>query len=189
MELTSDVRGRAVGGEVVLDLAGGSLVTEAAQLFTIDGRLSLVDGGPSSQVHYGFFFQSLSFVCVCVCVCVWRAGDQSGIEVGAGGVLQQQGELQVRVRAFLADGVRLASGASWLQLGSATISAGQAGHDRDFSLSTRPPLQSLHHCVATSSSTANNTPCFCFLISSSVQQQQTTVCWWRPMRRGTRQAR
>lgn len=67
-------------------------------------------------------------------MCVWRAGDQSGIEVGAGGVLQQQGKLQVSVRAFLADGVRLASGASWLQLGSATISAGQAGHDRDFSL-------------------------------------------------------
>ncbi|ELR23825.1 uncharacterized protein ACA1_335220 [Acanthamoeba castellanii str. Neff] len=60
--------------------------------------------------------------------------DLAGIEVGAGGVLQQQGKLQVSVRAFLADGVRLASGASWLQLGSATISAGQAGHDRDFSL-------------------------------------------------------
>lgn len=117
-------------------------------------------------------------------MCVWRAGDQSGIEVGAGGVLQQQGKLQVSVRAFLADGVRLASGASWLQLGSATISAGQAGHDRDFSLSTRPPPpSSLCKCRVG----ANNTPLL-FLISSSAQQQ-TTVCWWRPMRRGTRQAR
>ena len=59
--------------------------------------------------------------------------------MGSGGVLQQQGELQVSVRAFMADGVRLASGASWLQLGSATISAGHVGHDRDFSLSTRLP--------------------------------------------------
>jgi hypothetical protein len=70
-------------------------------------------------------------------VCV---GESSGIVVGAGGVLQQQGELRVSVRAFLADGVRMASGASWLQLGSATISAGHVGHDLDFSLSTRPPL-------------------------------------------------
>lgn len=54
-------------------------------------------------------------------------------------MLQQQGELQVSVRAFLADGVRLASGASWLQRGSATISAGHLGHDRDFSLSTIRP--------------------------------------------------
>jgi hypothetical protein len=37
--------GRALGGEVVLELAGGSLTTEAATLFTIDGRLALVDGG------------------------------------------------------------------------------------------------------------------------------------------------
>jgi hypothetical protein len=46
MRLTSDVgRGRTVGGEVVIDLAGGSLVTEASQLFTIDGYLTIVNGG------------------------------------------------------------------------------------------------------------------------------------------------
>jgi hypothetical protein len=100
------------------------VVTQEAAQFAIDGHLALVNGGicppPTTQSMMGHAAE----------LC-------SGIVVGAGGVLRQQGELRVSVQAFLADGVRLASNASWLQLGSASISAGHVGHDRDFSLSTR----------------------------------------------------
>jgi hypothetical protein len=44
--------------------------------------------------------------------------------------------------SFLASGVTLGAGARWIQLGRTLVSAGQAGHDLDFSLSTSPPPSS-----------------------------------------------
>jgi hypothetical protein len=54
-------------------------------------------------------------------------------------VLQQEGELRVSVKSLLANGVKLGAGARWVQLGRTLISAGQPGHDLDFSLSTLAP--------------------------------------------------
>jgi hypothetical protein len=57
-----------------------------------------------------------------------------GISVAANGRLVQNGDLEISVNDFLGAGVRLAAGASWLQLGRTTINAGVAGSHAQLSL-------------------------------------------------------
>jgi hypothetical protein len=58
----------------------------------------------------------------------------AGVLICEGATLHQNGDLSISTTEFLATGVKVADGGTWLQLGRTTISAGAA--DGDFSLST-----------------------------------------------------
>jgi hypothetical protein len=59
-----------------------------------------------------------------------------GMLINAGNRLVQKGALHVKTTSFMANGITLATGATWVQEGNVVITAGIADAHSEFSLST-----------------------------------------------------
>jgi hypothetical protein len=79
--------------------------------------------------------------------CVLVLHVSLGLLINAGNRLVQKGTLHVKTTSFMANGVKLATGATWVQDGNVVITAGLAEAHSEFSLSTPTHNVTLHTVV------------------------------------------